>query len=161
MEQITIQTLWNAVDAYGFSVRRQKKISGLEAWNKIKSAIPVINIQWSETSKSIYEQLRRLGVTGDDDDEKNPSWEHHHFLIQHGRIVKNNEGSLLRLLQIAYNTGQYRAAKCEKDAQNHYTELMLETYIIGDFGNPCTYTDIRSIAIPSSGMKDLLDLLIC
>ena len=55
-------------------------------------------------------QLRKIGITGDDHDQKDDVWEINHFVIQHGRIVKNNEPNLIRLMQIAYNAGQKLAS---------------------------------------------------
>src|ERR1700722_19462110 len=109
--QPIIVTLWFLFLHYGEHVR-SNKIDGLEAWNKIKKItekyINKTNFKWTTIAWSIYQILKTLGVTGDDDDIKDETWEPNHFLLQLGRIVKNNINNpeIIRLLQIAYNLGQ-------------------------------------------------------
>lgn len=119
---------------YGKTVRGLKK-NGLELWNSAKEGLPNVSVTWKPEAFGYYEKLRNLGVTGDDGDEKNGSWEPHHFLVQLGRIVKNNpEGNFIRLMQIAYNIGQLTCeleldeAREERGEQTIYTDEIVNFF---------------------------------
>jgi hypothetical protein len=136
-----LKLLWNEMIQYGYNVRSKGK-DGLVAWTNIKVLIPGLKITWTEHSKTIYESLLGLGVRTTDETYEasgitKEEWDRDHFLIQHGRIIKNNlDGTLVRLMQIAYNAGQFRAEK-EKNGYNpikikYYDDNkldQLETYI--------------------------------
>ena len=114
-----LSELWSIMINYGYETRIYNK-DGLSRWNVVKSVFPDCKILWKESSKEIFRNLKELGVLGDDGDEdkyklSHLDWERNHYLLQHGRIIHNNpEGSLLRLMQIAYNIGQFRAEQERK-----------------------------------------------
>ena len=136
-----MESLWDNFVQYGYLVRKTNT-DGLKAWLVVKKHFPKIDFEWSNDCVEFYDTLRAANVMGDDDDEKNELWEPHHFLIQHGRIVKKNpEPNLQRLLQIAYNQGQFNA-ELEKDP-NHYSEEMLKIYTDLKMSELSTYVDTK------------------
>ena len=113
---IRINNLWNVLINYGYETRIKKK-DGLERWNFVKKLFPDFNVVWKESSKTIYQDLLDLGVIEEETGSglSHEDWERHHYLLQHGRIIHNNpEGSLVRLMQIAYNIGQFNAEQEKK-----------------------------------------------
>ncbi len=136
----SIDNIWRATIKYGHHVR-SNNLNGLEQWNQLKAIIPLntCNFTWTDQSKSHYLKLKHLDVLGDDDDDHNhPSWIPHHFLLQHGRIIEKNPiGNLQRLLQIAYNVGQY-TAQLGIDVQ-YYTQDMLVQFMMDNYDCINTY----------------------
>lgn len=151
---ITLIDLWEKTIKYGYQTNTERR-PGLEAWNRIKNSVPQYSLSWTENSKTIYENLRLMGVTGDDFDEKNESWEAHHFLIQHGRIVKNNDGSLMRLLQIAFNAGQLQAVR---ERSQLYSEEMLRFYDENRLNRVDMFVDLKSVNVDGASVQDLIAL---
>jgi len=110
----------------GFDVRSQK-LNGLVEWNIFKNnytemlneKLNLENYGWKINWKienlietdpiKIYEYFLILLQIKDENDTQDPFWEQNHFFIQLIRIVKNNNFCLMRLLQIAYNIGQFKA----------------------------------------------------
>ena len=133
-----IEQLWHIVENYGYLVRFNN-INGRFAWNDINNIFPDVTFNWTEKSKQHYTMLKRLGVRGDDNDPLDDLWEPYHFLLQHGRIVHKNNGSLMRLMQIAYNCGQYK--NCA-ERLNIYTSQMRELFISGKYEHIDTYIDL-------------------
>jgi hypothetical protein len=136
-----IYELWEITIKYGYITRKSNK-DGLFSWNEYKKLIPEFSIVWKESSKSIYDELKTLDVIVDDFDIKfgisKEEWERHHYLIQHGRIInKNPDGSLVRLLQIAYNDGQF-LVELEK---KNYPVKQLGYYITKNLNKVTTYID--------------------
>ena len=134
-----IYELWDITIQYGYDTRKNKK-DGLERWNYYKKLIPDCKIEWKDTTKTIYKNLQDLGVNSDDNETisgmTHEKWERHHYLIQHGRIIHNNpSGSLVRLLQIAYNVGQFRV-ELEKEI---YPVDQLRYYILHELNKVSTY----------------------
>jgi len=136
-----LKLLWTEMIQYGYNVRSKGK-DGLVAWTNIKVFIPGLKITWTEHSKTIYESLLAFGVSPTDETYEasgmtKEEWDRDHFLIQHGRIIKNNlDGTLVRLMQIAYNIGQFRREREKKEYNpaiiKYYDENnldKLETYI--------------------------------
>jgi hypothetical protein len=106
-----MEALWMNTIARGKAIRSENK-DGLQAWNDMKNTLPSNEcVVWKKITMKYYSDLRELGVTGDDGDEKNENWAPNHFLLQLGRIIKNNPrgGNVVRLCQIAYNIGQLSA----------------------------------------------------
>lgn len=128
-----MERIFDLVIQYGRKIRKQKA-NGLESWNKIKEILKPFeftgckwNIQWrispytfssvddmedyrTYTLEEYYDFVHNsLGMKGDEEDEPNQTlqdWERFHFFLQLIRIPKNNECSLIRICQIAYNIGQ-------------------------------------------------------
>ena len=139
---ITIDELWSKIIQYGYYVRHHG-LDGLESWVVLKKSIPEIDLEWASLDKKIkeYTKLRDHGVWGEDFDPEDCKvlWENHHFLIQHRRIIKNNQttGNLLRLLQIAYNAGQYKSGLEQK--VNYLTDWMKNYYVSQKFDDMENY----------------------
>ena len=134
-----IYELWEITIKYGYDTRKNKK-DGLERWNYYKKLIPDCKIEWKDATSKIYNDLQRLGVNADDNETKSgmthEEWERHHYLIQHGRIIYNNpSASLIRLLQIAYNVGQFKV-ELEKQI---YPADQLQYYILNELNKVTTY----------------------
>lgn len=138
--------------AYGDAIR-SSGLSGLDSWNKVKILIPYQELEWRSNAKTFYHSMRLMGVTGDDSDEVTSEWEVHHFLIQHGRIVKKNDASLLRLLQIAYNAGQFNASVSSQT----YTDEMRSFYRQNKLNNIESYVDLDNIGV--FDMQELIKAL--
>jgi hypothetical protein len=122
-----LASMWTQMIEYGYGVR-SSGLNGLQMWNKVKPTIPKIPLTWKESAKEYYSILKKLNVGGDDNDEKSCLWEPHHFLLQHGRIVRNStndhDENFVRLMQIAYNAGQFKY----ESEQKVYTEEMMNQY---------------------------------
>lgn len=136
-----IKDLWNGIIKYGYRTR-QNKLNGLERWNNLKKIIPNIKIEWTEKSKKIFDELKNFGVDSSENAEEagleKYEWDRNHFLIQHGRIIKNNpDGNLIRLLQIAYNIGQF---KYEMEIKPYSSEIN-DYYIRNELNKLDTYLD--------------------
>ena len=158
-----IYELFNEVVDYGFQVRT-KKLNGLNLWNAIKSDfntdsgnckwILTVNIPNDASDEDIEENdLNKiydfyhdvLGMRGGDEDSEKldandkkgkKEWEKYHFFLQLARIPKNNDCSMLRLMQVAYNIGQLKAVMetgfYSKDARTFLDEnnlTKLDTYV--------------------------------
>lgn len=142
--QSTIITLWFLFLHYGEYVR-SNKMDGLEAWSKVKKItekyINKILFKWTSKLLFVYQILKSLGVTGDDDDIKNETWAPNHFLLQLGRIVKNNinDPEIIRLLQIAYNLGQLKI--CIDQEKFPYTFEQLTFYKENNLKDLLSYFD--------------------
>ncbi len=136
---ITLQSLWIEFVNYGYQVRITGK-KGDQAWSKVKKPLSEIDLKfslWNEKCKTYFRIMKNdLKLFGDtiitqdkkeiNDHQDHQIWESHHFMLQHGRIVANNDPSLLRFLQIAYNCGQLKAIR-EKD-QSMYSLEQLKFY---------------------------------
>ena len=65
----------------------------------------------------------------------NDTWEQQHFYLQLVRIPKNNQLSLLRLCQIAYNIGQYKATLSD----GIYSEIAIKYFDDNNMDDINTY----------------------
>jgi len=152
-----LKLLWTEMIQYGYNVRSKGK-DGLVAWTNIKVFIPGLKITWTEHSKTIYESLLAFGVSPTDETYEasgmtKEEWDRDHFLIQHGRIIKNNlDGTLVRLMQIAYNAGQFRAER----EKNSYNPIKLKYYDDNKLDELETYIT-EPIELPG-GLKSAIDL---
>jgi hypothetical protein len=151
-----INTLWKDFINYGYRTRINK-LDGLKRWNEIKVLIPDIKLKWTDKSKKFYDKLVAIRVNNSESSEDakmdHTEWERHHYLLQHGRIIKNNhEGSLLRLLQIAYNCGQFKAESEKKS----YPKEQIELYIKEKMNELSTFIKDVEINIDN---KELLSKL--
>lgn len=137
-----IYDLWEEIILFGYKIRKDNK-NGKAGWDAIKVLIPDMSVSWLEDSKSFYDKLAALKVnTAETFEEAGMSreeWERHHFLIQHGRIInKNPEGSLVRLLQIAYNIGQFK-----RESENKmYSAEQMRFYIENELNKVTSYIKV-------------------
>jgi hypothetical protein len=117
---IIIEKLWDLVRNYGIIVREQN-LNGLESWQKLKKIFEKNNkkCEWLPEAISRYDEMqKKFNIDGNDQDiekervgEEKIEWEKVHFFFQHARIPfkTQSEASLLKLMQIAYNAGQFEA----------------------------------------------------
>ena len=142
----TLQELWNKTMDYGYEVRKSKK-DGLESWQPLKKeyanyfikgydeGIPVnesfnkimkkIKYQIGSDEKEHTDVMVSIGKETVDNLDKN------HFFVQHFRIpvleknklpvLEKNKLSVVKVLQIAYNAGQYKA---EAEKKNYPTTIL-------------------------------------
>jgi len=107
--------LYEGLINYGYNIRKTRK-SGHDAWLEIKKKIPEQLLVWSYDATKYYVDLTTgLAAIPDVEPVKLNSigqyqWERNYVLLQHGRVIKKYpQASLAKLLQIAYNTGQFLA----------------------------------------------------
>ena len=149
-----IYDLWEEFTNFGYLIRKSDK-DGIAGWRSIMVLIPKLNVTWIEKSKSYFDKLVELGVSGVETSDaailSTPEWGRNHYLIQHGRIVKNNpEGDMKRLLQIAYNAGQFKA-ELEKNA---YPVEQLKYYLVNDLNKVTSYIE-KIDKIPEDALENL------
>ena len=149
--------LWDMVTKYGYNIRKNSK-DGLKGWEALKSIIPILSIEWSDKSKTFYKDLGDIGVDLSESSEEakmtKEQWERHHYLLQHGRIIKKNpDGDLRRLMQIAYNAGQF---KCELEKETYNLE-QIRYYIINDLNKVTTYIN-KTISVPDIIIDQISEL---
>jgi hypothetical protein len=107
--------IYDAFINYGYVVRKTNK-SGYDAWHLVKKEIPEETLTWTTSAQGYYGDLT-TGVYSLEDvtpvdlqPKAQLRWERNYFLLQHGRIIKKYPtASLVKLFQIAYNTGQFIA----------------------------------------------------
>lgn len=118
-----LNKLFNEMIHYGFYIK-SSKIDGLQAWRtKSNSLDNDLEIgTWKHTRitkdgslntlKQIYDYVyNTLAMKGEEStDRTNPFFEEHHFLLQLARIPKNDKCTIKKILQIAYNIGQFMAS---------------------------------------------------
>ena len=137
-----ILNLWKSLINYGYRTRINN-LDGLQRWNLIKEIIPDYKIEWKNNNDKIYNDLINLGVVSTESSENSglshTEWERHHYLLQHGRIIaKNPKGSLIRLLQIGYNIGQFNV----ENERKPYNDKLLKYYNDNELNNIHTYIKI-------------------
>jgi len=121
--------VWGLVVTYGEYIRGHK-LDGLVAWNALKELLAKHShsIEWSQQCLGFFDGLQNCGIVEIHDPltMTHHEWERHHFMIQHGRIPHRNanKGDLVRLFQIAYNSGQFsierRAGEFSKDSLSYF-----------------------------------------
>jgi len=169
---LLILNLWESIIKYGYRTRISN-LNGLKRWNQVKEIFPDYKIEWKNNTDKIYNDLINLGVVSTETSENSglshTEWERHHYLLQHGRIIaKNPEGSLLRLLQIGYNIGQFKA----ENERKPYNDKLLKYYNDNNLDDISTYIkikidnkvkkpinsklDFRIIAMTNLGQLDML-----
>jgi len=137
-----LKILWDAIIKYGYEIRSSNK-NGLVGWLAVKEKLTPFDfkLEWTESSKVFAEKLIGLGVNNSDSFETSglatkELWDRDHFLIQHGRIIRNNpEATLVRLLQIAYNVGQFNA----ENEKTKYSDQLLTYYHINQLNKLTTF----------------------
>jgi len=140
---LLILNLWESIIKYGYRTRISN-LNGLKRWNLVKEIFPDYSIEWKNDTDKIYNDIINLGVvsteTSDNSGLSHIEWERHHYLLQHGRIIhKNPEGSLIRLLQIGFNIGQFKA----ENERKPYNDKLLKYYNDNNLDNISTYIEIK------------------
>lgn len=151
-----IYDLWDEFIEYGYNIRDKNK-DGLAGWNSVKELIPDLSIEWTEKSKTYYSKLIEIGVNSKESPEEagmtKEQWERHHYILQHGRIInKNPDGKLVRLLQIAYNAGQFKK-ELEKEA---YPSNQMKYYIENELNKVTSYIE-KIPKLPNNVVTELRD----
>jgi hypothetical protein len=127
-----VERLWDKIFEYGFFVRTNR-IDGLSAWNNIKSILQKYNknCEWLPEAIERYDEMKSKFDIIDNEkesswsDEEKREWEETHFFFQHSRIPNGTpNANLLKLMQIAYNAGQFAAEK----NNNSYSKKKLDYY---------------------------------
>ena len=133
---------------------RQKRANGLVGWQTYKAQFEKTVIAGFETGipvkQAILDLFRQVYQADIDDKdhakakmiigsvEMTNTIESNHFFIQHARIplMAGNKISVLKLLQIAYNAGQFAA---ERESENVYDATILEFYDSSKLAQLATY----------------------
>lgn len=158
MNKLSLGTIMNVFQIYGYLVRFQNRRGDL-AWASVKKLLLKIDdklrfTEWNNPCQKFYDVMKNdLHLFGDTiidpingkethDHDDQSLWETHHFLLQHGRIVHMFEPSLMRLLQICYNTGQLSA---QIDINQEFYTTEQKKYINQDHNDNVNIYDTRSI----------------
>lgn len=160
-----IKYLYELIRMYGFRVKTTG-MDGLTAWNAVKAlllaAFGTTKISWTPSQTKILDEIKALGVTDQEEKDsglQHAEWERHHFLVQHGRIVNLNypDPGIIRLFQIAYNTGQLYAVF------NHpfYTKAHRDMFFGMQLDQIDTYVDRGQLeSIPKINTTPIIDHLL-
>jgi len=170
--------LFNSVIEYGKITKSNKNTStstdGLTNWNNIKKYMNdsklcnwTINIVFNDGKKSsdiqqIYDYVHdNLHMKGDDLDPKSnmESWEPAHFILQLIRIPKNNQCSIQRLLQVAFNIGQYYAVLDNPIYNSIYTPDVIQYFTDNKLSDINSYINLDQCitSIDSSLLQKIID----
>jgi len=159
---MNINELWNSIIEYGYNIR---KISiqtnndfniGQKAWQLLKDNFSNYEFEIDNKKHDKLDCINELKgeyiKSEDDKDHENViikieniildnTKEHEHFFIQHYRISKtvDNKLSVQKLMQIAYNIGQYKATR---DINNKYDKEIIKYYEENNLDKIETYIDI-------------------
>ena len=173
MGSIELERLFSRVIEYGKYVR-QTGIDGLAAWKNIKNDFSLdIKLEDWVQERKMYPTLEvisglenifnyvhdELKMYGDDDDEQKYSiskheWQVNHFLLQLARIPKNSKIDLVRLMQVAYNIGQYYSSHEE------YSNLCATYFELNLLSLVHSYVDLTRLILAdheTSQIKKLQD----
>lgn len=167
-----IDQLWEITMKYGFNVRNNN-LNGLEYWNKLKNILVQYNIEleWIPEAISRYNYMidefnikdiemndELKDIMSKDIDTKKLLWEQTHFFLQHSRIPKNNEKScnLIRLMQIAYNAGQFYAER----KKNAYSQKITNWYDLSHLRTYISYVTPKSIQIANDKLVETHQLFL-
>lgn len=157
----TIQSIWNSVFEYGYHVRKNN-LNGLKSWQSLKKTyeeIPHPSFSVKANIAYIVSEHYKLGADVTDHTDckfaldKNlvldNKIEIDHFFIQHFRIpyLCNYNLSVLKLLQISYNAGQFFAG-AEKRI---YNMKIANFYNLNDLSSLNTY-------ISDSRVNDIINV---
>jgi hypothetical protein len=125
------QELFDLAIKYGYE-SKSRNINGQESWNYIKNKLDSTKIcEWSITRifpdgeivydinliySKIHNELKMYGEDGDEVAHKltHENWERAHYVLQTARLPKKSDCSIQKILQIAFNIGQYQAANKTK-----------------------------------------------
>lgn len=156
-----LQNLYDKMVEYG-KYTRSNKISGLAQWNKVKPFLSKCGevCEWKDDVKSYFVDMRSTlkiqecenEIKADDDKKRHDLWEKYHFYLQHSKIPTLNftEGTLTRLMQIAYNAGQLEAEWNDKI----YTNELKKYYTENNLKNMDTYMNKANLKKLENSLTD-------
>ena len=151
---ISVKDLWDHTLNEGYRIRKNK-LNGLEGWQPLKNAFSSAQVEKFKVNGNHIDSVNRCLKKGLDVSDLTDSYiecdginvsnsivngdDRGHFLVQHFRIpyLENFSLSLLKLMQIAYNAGQFKAAQ-END---EYTPLVVDFYTSHDLFDIRTFID--------------------
>jgi hypothetical protein len=119
-EEFNVCDEWKKVIDEGYQVR-SNKLDGQASWQPLKNKYAAMDLSYNIKRDEIMELLK--SYDGDQDDLRkitidpdltlDNSIEVEHFFLQHFRIpylAKGNHLPLVKMMQIAYNVGQFKAS---------------------------------------------------
>jgi hypothetical protein len=147
-----ISNLWRKIMDYGYDVNKKNQ-NGLQMWQPMKEIynnttylgkvenplfLNVVNeniLMGSDVTELTDVKIVINGITLDN------TMEGDHFFIQHFRIpiVSKFNLTLLKLLQIAYNAGQFKAQR----EKNYYNEKIISFYDANKLDKLETYLNLK------------------
>jgi len=150
-----LDKLFNEMIHYGFYVR-SSKLDGLNAWQEKSSSLDnnlelgkwkhnrIIKDGSLDTLEQIYDYVyNTLGMKGEESTDRiNPFFEQHHFLLQLARLPKNDKCTIKKILQIAYNIGQFMASV----SSEAYSTQAIEFYHINNLNKLESYVELTQTA---------------
>lgn len=145
-----LRSLWEFTTNYGSCVRING-LDGLKKWEEMKNVLPThgdIGGNWIcldiflVMTKYLHLPVELEDVKIDDKQIQKATWEKYHFYVQHGRIPRSTGVTLVRLMQIAYNKGQYRATLKK---ENFYSEELLAYYELRKLDDFQTYVSRETL----------------
>jgi hypothetical protein len=155
MNTKTLSDLWIDTMAEGYLVRKNG-LDGLESWQPLKKKYTGMYIDDYKDGIPVKKKYLSIAknkyiIGSDKTDHKDSKFkigdinldnriEAHHFYIQHFRIpnLEKNKLSVLKLLQIAYNAGQF---KSERKNNPIYCNAFIKFYDKNKLNQIETYID--------------------
>uniref|UniRef100_A0A6C0EFP6 Uncharacterized protein n=1 Tax=viral metagenome TaxID=1070528 RepID=A0A6C0EFP6_9ZZZZ len=143
---ISLKLFWKFTINYGTYVRKNK-LNGLESWQLLKKMFGTVNKSYDLNLENLEELRKKVDYKeiGKEDEnakltvdgtEMSNDIEHDHFFVQLFRLpkVNNKDGKLqfLKLMQIAYNIGQFKAENYDKSVAHFFKKhkmRKLRTYV--------------------------------
>jgi hypothetical protein len=185
---MSLSILLSNIVNIGHLVRKYNPNNGLNVWNDIKKIIgdntynlswkhkkyitDILNVDNNELTNitDVYNYMHdTLNIKGDDTDKdyddtdlyKHNEWSRNHFVLQLVRIIKNNDCSLLRVCQIAYNIGQIYASHNFKSYDNKiiYFLMMNNMLCMSEFIDQINQNDDEKITDLCSEIKNYYEQL--
>ena len=150
----TLKDMYNRVVDYGYFVRKNK-LNGLKMWQLLKDTLSTVfgkkTYKWNIEPSQIEGEYSKLDskyighLEMDDARVKDEDrWEKEHFLVQHIRILRESpEPTIVKMLQVAYNTGQLRS-EMEKSPE-FYEKLEDRVVDYPSKESPVTVRDLTQI----------------
>ena len=155
----TVTDLYNSVIHYGYIVRKYN-YDGLAMWNLLKNPLSKLfkgnnEDEWAIPREQIEEEYKKIedegfiGHLDETPDMNHDQWEREHFLVQHVRILfKTPRPTLVKYLQVAYNTGQLNA---ELEVNPDFYEKYMDK--VTTFTNINRYIPREIMQIPVSELQ--------
>jgi len=167
-----IQQLFDLAIQYGYESYRND-LDGQESWNKLKDKMNSSKIcEWQISRnfsdgrdinyiEQIYSKIHdELQMHGEEDDMNKYSitkkvWERFHFVLQTIRIPKNSPCSLQKIIQIAFNIGQYMVA----NENMNYSPEVNEFITSNNLDKVESYIDIHVCKISDELLTESIKLI--
>lgn len=162
-----LHSLWDEIQNYGYNVRKNN-LDGLKDWQEPKAKYSKFYIAGREDGIIMNNNFHNIEnkiqyiigqdtkdhqdvIVKIDNIELDNRIDKYHFFIQHFRIPKleNYKLSVLKLLQIAYNSGQFKA-----DAEaNKHDKKVIDFYYDNDLDKITTFIDEKLVGVVPEQIK--------